>query len=102
MNIKLTYLSVAVKPESVKIDESGNDPLTLANILKKYQISPAQLIQLIKNSQLNPSGNIINSSLNTVTSAVQLIESKDTGTLHFSTYPSSMLNNSPSAKICSF
>jgi hypothetical protein len=47
--------------------------------MKKYQISPAQLIELIKNNYLKSSGdNKIKSSLMNSTSVNQLIKRKDT------------------------
>ncbi len=45
--------------------------------MKEYKISPAQLIELIKNNRLNPSGNKINLSLINSTSVDQLIERKE-------------------------
>ncbi len=38
-------------------DDSGNDLLSLAKLMKKYQLSSEQLIQIIENSQLKPLGN---------------------------------------------
>jgi len=49
--------------------------------MKKYEISSAELIELIKNSQLNSSGNKINVSLINSTSVDQLIERKSINTL---------------------
>jgi hypothetical protein len=48
--------------------------------MKKYEISSAQLIELIKNSQLIPSGNKINLSLINSTSVDQLIQRKEINT----------------------
>jgi len=45
--------------------------------MKEYKISPTQLIELIKNSRLNPSGNKINLSLINSTSVDQLITRKE-------------------------
>ncbi len=55
--------------------------LVLTNLMKKYEISSAELIELIKNSQLNSSGNKINVSLINSTSVDQLIERKAINTL---------------------
>ena len=43
-------------------NDSGNDLLSLAKLMKKYQLSSKQLIQLIENNQLKPEGNMGNSS----------------------------------------
>jgi hypothetical protein len=45
--------------------------------MKKYEISAAQLIELIKTSRLNPSGNKINLSLINSTSVDQLTKRKE-------------------------
>ncbi len=43
-------------------DDSGNDLLSLAKLMKKYQLSSEKLIQIIENNQLKPLGNGRNSS----------------------------------------
>ncbi len=60
--------------------------------MKKYQISPAQLIELIKNSQLNSSGNKTDSSLITSAPADRLTERKNSTNLNLSAATSSTLN----------
>ena len=80
-----------------KDDESGNDSLALTNLMKKYQISSAQLIELIKNSQLKSSGNKIDASLNTSTSAEQLTERKNSTSLRLSIDTAPMLNATSSS-----
>jgi hypothetical protein len=61
--------------------------------MKKYQISAAQLIELIKNSQSKSSGNKIDSSSINFISADQLIERKKFNNSALQTNTSSILNN---------
>jgi hypothetical protein len=61
--------------------------------MKKYDISAAQLIELIKNSQSKSSGNKINSSSIDSTTADSLIERKKFNNLTSSTNTSSKLNH---------
>ena len=65
--------------------------------MKKFQLSPAQLIELIKTSDLNLSGNKIDSSLINPTPADRLIERNKTETLRLSTSTSSMLQKPSSS-----
>lgn len=44
-------------------DDTGNNLISLAKLLKKYQLSSKQLIELIQNNQLKLLGNRKNSSL---------------------------------------
>jgi hypothetical protein len=71
--------------------------LALNNLLKKYQISAAQLIDLIKNRQLNSSGDKTDSSLVNSNTADQSIERNKSTTLRLSTSTSPTLKSaSPS------
>ncbi|CAF3537949.1 unnamed protein product [Adineta steineri] len=61
--------------------ESGNDSLSLTKLIEKFHLSPSQLIELIKNSPLNPFGPSKDSSLNDSVSATPLINFKNTANM---------------------
>lgn len=65
--------------------------------MKQYKISSAQLIDLIKNNQLNTAGKKIDPSLINSTSADQLVERKKTNALDSSTRSFSTLSTLPSS-----
>ncbi|CAF1036472.1 unnamed protein product [Rotaria sordida] len=90
----------ADKLNSNKNNESGNRILSLTNLMKQYNISLVQLIELIKNNQLKLVENRKNSSLiNSTTSSDPLIEHKTANTLDLLTSTLSTLSNAPSSSI---
>ncbi|CAF1252736.1 unnamed protein product [Rotaria sp. Silwood1] len=91
------------KLASNKNNESGNDFLSLTNLMKQYNISLAELIKLIKNNKLNLAENRTDSSISKTTSADPLIERKKDNTLGLPTSTFSTLRtaSSSSAKIYS-
>ena len=89
------YLS-ADKSDSNKDTEAGNDLLSLKRLIEEYKISPAQLIELIKNRQLNPNENRIDLSLIDSSTAGQSIQRNKSKT------PVSLTRASSTLKMSSF
>lgn len=89
------YLS-ADKLDSEKDTEAGNDLLSLKKLIEEYKISPAQLIELIKNRQLNPNENKNDLSLINSSTADQSIQRNKSKTPVSLTCASSTLKTSSS------